>query len=116
MTFDRRVLLGLLLLAGCGDGGGMSRPVGEDGWPPKRYRDDTAVMVRFVSNVEAECHKGGLQKVEGSKVTGCARIGAGVREIIVANPCTSSVLSTEYTRSVCHEIGHINGWSGKHEK
>lgn len=93
------------------------------GLPPPEFRGEWTGTVRFVDDVKAIC---------GPDAYACTQQGF----IIMPNPCTPDVLASvgwyygdgalkmlkseyswaveEYRTTMCHEIGHANGWPGNH--
>lgn len=94
------------------------------GLPPPEFRGEWAGIVRFVDNPAEHCK---------TNAYACHRGG----EIIMPNPCTPDALARvgwvysdgslgmlraarwwgdkeEYRTTMCHEIGHANGWPGTH--
>lgn len=94
------------------------------GLPPPEFRGEWAGVVRFVDDVDTYCPSG--------KAYACWN----GREIIMPNPCTPDPVASvgwyyadgslkmlksayswsveEYRTTMCHEIGHANGWPGNH--
>lgn len=105
-------VLALGLLTGCEQE--IPKDTVYDGYPPYRFQGDVNVHVRFVSNVEAECNRAGLEKIPDTEVRGCTVTQGASSYIIVRNPCLGSY--SNYTKNLCHEIGHVNGWPGTHGK
>ena len=70
------------------------------------------VVVEFVDSgdVEMRCaERGAKMAASHAGVMSCAdRL-----MVTVANPCTSEEQSW-YTRTLCHELGHVNGWPADH--
>lgn len=108
----RAWLFVVLGLGACDPGAGGSEV--SEGPPPARFRGDTtASSVVFTSDVEKKCKAAGLKEIAGTKTNACSMVGGSVRAIIVSNPCKAS---GKYAEDLCHELGHLNGWSGKHER
>jgi hypothetical protein len=96
-------LLVLILLIG------MAAPLAGATWrdkPPGRFQYDTAALVDFTTegNVQSKC-----PMTPPKVAVGCTAGGT----IYVPNPCR---WKDPYAVLLCHEIGHVNGWSGLHEK
>lgn len=90
------------------------------GLPPPEFRGEWTGTVRFVDDVKAYC---------GENAYACAGT-----VITMPNPCTPDQLAEvgwssrsgslvmlsgrwnteEYRTTMCHEIGHANGWPGNH--
>ena len=92
------------------------------GLPPPEFRGEWTGTVRFVDDVKAFC---------GENAYACAG-----KVITMPNPCTPDQLAEvgwssrsgslvmlsegskwyteEYRTTMCHEIGHANGWPGNH--
>lgn len=77
-----------------------------DGDPPPRFQGDNAAIVVFTNpNLADTC---GLPP-KGLTFLGCRR----GKVVFVPNPCPRK--STErYAQTLCHELGHVNGWPGSH--
>lgn len=105
-------LLSLLLLVSC-DADQNTKPHGPvyDGPPPERFRGDVAVMTIYTKDPSAYCQGLGIKISEGDILEGCAYRKGEQHFIVVPNPCIKSPRGT-----VCHEIGHVNGWSVNHER
>lgn len=76
--------------------------------PPMIYQGDNGIIVLFASTavVAEEC---------GGSPLACVRRYDGVRVMLLPNPCSLAVAQTElYAAVTCHELGHVNGWSGEH--
>jgi len=76
--------------------------------PPGLYRKDKTVVVTFAKPelVQELCGRRGVPEL-----IGCAE--SLPPSMVVPNPCTHTDQS--YARTLCHELGHANGWSYKHE-
>lgn len=73
--------------------------------PPDRYMGDTVAVVIFSEQATAKtCPVGAIA---------CAGFSNGVPVIAVPNPCPLATRDL-YAAILCHEIGHLNGWSAKH--
>lgn len=84
------------------------------GPPPRNMRGDAvATKVTFSSDVEGDCYKAGLRFVLGANPNACSVIGSGRKELIVSNPCKDR---GKYAATLCHEMGHLNGWSADHSR
>lgn len=97
-----------------------------EGLPPKRFQGDVDVGVRFVANPAAECYEAGAQYLDGelkacvvetiykNKVTGEKFSNY---TMIVKNPCLFPAARNPNNPlgDYCHEIGHVNTWSERHE-
>lgn len=79
----------------------------DSGWPPVRHTGDLGVAVLFVSDPATVCG------APDRPVLACAS-----RDIIVLpNPCDRLRFEgEEFARLACHEMAHINGWSGNHPR
>lgn len=85
---------------------GLLAPLAAYALPPATYRNDKTVLVTFAKPglVTELCGQHGEPGV-----IGCAYRDA----MIVPNPCAFTDQS--YAAALCHELGHINGWSANHE-
>lgn len=77
--------------------------------PPERFRGDVNAAVHFASPEKVTELCGG--KVENKLLLGCAT--SRPPQMAVPNPC--SYPDEIYARILCHEIGHLNLWTEKHE-
>lgn len=75
--------------------------------PPERHQGDNHAAVLFVQPEQLATYCG--RPADQVRVA-CA---AG-HMIIIPNPCR--VVGELYALILCHELGHVNGWSGKHEE
>ena len=75
--------------------------------PPKQYRGDTRVQVRFTDHAEAMC---GIIKAPRGSIA-CAPIGGDL--IIAPNPCK---WRDPYAKMMCHEKAHALGWPAEHPR
>ena len=70
-------------------------------------------LIEFVrpDDVAGRCEARGLEQEVSSDeaITGCASEGW----ITVSNPCMS-LTTGWYARTLCHELGHVNGWPVNH--
>lgn len=78
---------------------------------PERHQGNRVAVVRF------EGHEGIATQCGVAKpplvLIACAGKVKGVPTIAVPNPCL--LPGDFYARLLCHELGHLNGWSGAHE-
>ena len=100
----------LLLLPSCSEGGAQSGEVAS-GLPPVRFRGDATFSVVATSDVERDCKVAGLKPVAETKTEACAIIGGKAPVVITPNPCKAT---GAYARTLCHELGHVNGWPSTH--
>jgi hypothetical protein len=78
--------------------------------PPSAYRKDATATVRFVSDVHAACATTAGALPSHLVYRGCERNGV----IVLPNPCLWPNRS-DYADLTCHELAHVDGWSGSHE-
>lgn len=71
--------------------------------PPARFQHDQNVDVFFTndSGITSNCPEGSYS---------CAND----KIIFLPNPCT--IKGDWFAAVVCHELGHVNGWTQEHEK
>lgn len=83
-----------------------------DGSPPKRYRHDTWARIHVASpeTVTRMCDDG-RKPPNGWYVEAC-QIGDSF-DLWLPNPCP---VHEEYAQTLCHELGHINGWPDSHPR
>jgi hypothetical protein len=96
-------MIGLLLLASAWGPG----TVNFDGWPPRRFRQDSAAQVSFVqpSLVGYACRD------PDPLLEACQWDD----RIVLPNPCTFPA-TDDYARLACHELAHRNGWPVDHPR
>ena len=80
------------------------------GMPPERYQGDGVAVVLFVSDVREYCN---TNTPAGYVLIACAKKIDGVPVIVMPNPCPIGDIDF-YARVACHELGHVNGWPGRH--
>jgi hypothetical protein len=88
-------------------------PTMNSGLPPERFRANSAAFIIFTdrAGIEAACGKA----QPGYVIIACKREIDGTPVIIMPNACPMG--QTEiYARILCHESGHVQGWSGAHEE
>lgn len=75
------------------------------GLPPVRFQGDNRLgNIVFVSDITTKCG----QPPKGYRFLGCV-----IDKIIyITNPCHSE---GKYAMTLCHELGHVNGWTREHE-
>lgn len=84
--------------------------------PPARYRGPAVVTLQIVST-QAELDYICGKAPEGKRRIGCAK-GSGLlepRTVTLGEPCPHGAKGEVYGRWLCHELGHVKGWSGQHE-
>lgn len=81
------------------------------GMPPERYQGEGAAVVMFADNVEAYCP---ASIPDGYVLLGCAFEYEGAPVLVLPNPCPLGDAEM-FARIACHELGHRNGWTGRHE-
>lgn len=88
--------------------------------PPVEYTNGTTVEVSFV-NTQAEMNeicgpRVGIDPIMAKmNYVGCAinpAYSGKTKRMWVSNPCNYP--EDRYARSLCHEMGHTNGWPGDH--
>ena len=108
----KRVMILAIALSttSCGE---PKAPSGEvaSGMPPARFRGAAEFQLKASADVGLDCKKAGLKPVDGTKTEACAVIGGPVPVVIISNPCKSP---GHYARTLCHELGHVNGWPATH--
>ena len=84
-----------------------------NGMPPERFRGDSIALVIFTD-------RAGIDKMcgvapPGHYIIACKRtLENGAPIVIMPNPCPLGEVEF-YAKIMCHENGHVNGWSGEHE-
>jgi hypothetical protein len=82
--------------------------------PPVRYRGDATITIEFLGldDVNKYCASGSkkiMKPVCGYRFYGCQH----GNKLYMPHPCVYPE-TNPYTRLLCHEIGHHNGWPGTH--
>ena len=80
--------------------------------PPPKYWGNTVTVVAFVDpdDIPKRC---GAPKALACTLE--AKYPGGPREIVYPNPCWLKAGHVEYIGgTLCHELGHVNGWPGTH--
>lgn len=79
--------------------------------PPERFQFDNAAVAIFTSDVSQIC--GTLP--DGYRIIACVqRTKDGTPIMVLPNPCMFP--TEQFGHIVCHELGHRNGWGGRHEE
>lgn len=81
-----------------------------DGRPPDRFQAPTRTKLQTVVDVQASCarhHRHPLP--DGAVIFACTYRGV----VTMPNPCDFP--AERFAALLCHELGHVNGWSGNHE-
>jgi hypothetical protein len=101
-------LTALAVILAVAAGSALARPPSliDDGPPPVRYMSDTVATVTFATDINARC--GAAPK--GYTKLACAGVSAGW--MVLPNACAYPTES--YAQTVCHEMGHVNGWPETH--
>jgi hypothetical protein len=73
--------------------------------PPLKYRGDISTTVAFVNDLNKACGEPPKDK----RWLGCRRGGI----VYMPNPCPTGQVE-EYAKIMCHEMGHVNGWTRDH--
>jgi hypothetical protein len=76
-----------------------------DGPPPERFKGNNTLILTFHSDLKEACG----EPPKGKRFLGCAR---GNR-VAMPNPC--GIPNEQFARIMCHELGHVNGWTADHE-
>lgn len=97
-------MIALLIAAFVGHGS-----VWYDGPPPARYQHDTWARIHFASPAKVTRICSDRKPPKGWYVDAC-QIGDSF-DLWLANPCP---IHEEYAQTLCHELGHIEGWSANH--
>ena len=84
-----------------------------DGRPPERFTQGATVSVEFrdQAGIDVECQALFGQPPAGAKTNACFT----GRKVIMPNPCSFPKTDT-YAHLLCHELGHVNGWTAAHQK
>ena len=82
-----------------------------DALPPDVFRRNASfsLELRDQAGIESTCNAFFGPAPEGFEIGGC-QTG---RRIIAPNPCLYAQTES-YARLLCHELGHLNGWSAMH--
>lgn len=84
------------------------------GMPPERFRGNAASVVVFTdrAGIEAICGKSEPPNI----MLACRRaFPNGTPLVVMPNPCLLGE-SEFFAKIMCHEMGHVNGWTGNHEE
>jgi hypothetical protein len=86
----------------------------DSGMPPVRFQGNNAAVTVFTDRAGIEEYCGKAQP--GYVIVACRREHEnGTSFIFMPNPCVIGDKEI-YSRVMCHELGHANGWTGEHEK
>ena len=82
-----------------------------NGRPPERFQQNATVTleVQDQAGIDRICHPLFGRPPAGRKTDAC-QTG---RRVIAPNPCNFP--KEAYARLLCHELGHANGWSRRHD-
>jgi hypothetical protein len=81
--------------------------------PPIRFQGNNISVVHFTD--QDGIHKYCGKPEKGYTMVACRRqTNEGVSVLFMPNPCPTGGLEW-YAKIACHELGHVNGWSGNHE-
>jgi len=102
-------------LAGCGPV--MDATEWSDAMPPQRFRGDGVATVFFLSraDVTSIC-SAGRSPPAGGVVLACSTRKDGRRIVVMPNPCPAGEAGDYWAQIMCHENGHLEGWTGQHEE
>ena len=83
-----------------------------DAKPPARFQGPTTVTLQVTdqAGIDRACHPLFGKPPAGMKTDACQ---FGDR-VVLPDPCTFPA-SDRYAAILCHELGHANGWSSRHE-
>ena len=84
-----------------------------DGLPPERFRANGMALVVFTdrAGIDAAC---GVAQPPIRIIACTRRLSNGAPVVFMPNACELG--ATEfYAKIMCHEAGHVQGWSGNHE-
>jgi hypothetical protein len=84
-----------------------------DGMPPVRFQGSTAAVVIFTdrAGIDSAC---GIAP-PGYRIIACTRTMNATPVVFMPNACPFGD-SEFYARIMCHEAGHVQGWTGMHEQ
>lgn len=88
----------------------LARGLVFDGLPPDRLQGNNRTRIRFFDTLDVE-EACGVPSPDKTFL-GCVRGPVHKPIIYMPNPCRRS---GEYARVLCHELGHVNGWTKYHE-
>lgn len=100
----------------------LSAPVGyvlplvrETSMPPVARRGDARAVVEFIDPRAVGSACVGAQVVVGTygAPLGCTLMWPGRPTVVVPNPCAFPW--DDYAALLCHELGHVNGWTHARE-
>ena len=83
-----------------------------DAAPPDRFTKNAVITLELKdqAGIDAECQWRYGTPPAGMQTNGCAFDAT----VVAPNPCEFA-RSERYARLLCHELGHVNGWSSGHE-
>lgn len=84
-------------------------PLSDYTLPPMEHQRDNTVLVTFAKPtlVQELCGRRGVPEL-----IGCGDLLPP--SMVVPNPCVH--IDQSYARTLCHELGHANGWTYQHEE
>ena len=84
-----------------------------DAEPPARFQGPTTVILQVTDQrgIDRICHPLFGKPPEGMRTDACQ---TGER-VVMPDPCTFPK-TDRYAAILCHELGHANGWSSRHER
>lgn len=85
-----------------------------DDWPPERfqYAPQQKIELTVVDTQAAIDNLCGRAEI-GRKVACTKTWPLTTAKVIMPSPCTFK--DEEYAKILCHELAHVNGWTGMHE-
>lgn len=89
--------------------------VRETGAPPVARRGDVRAVVEFIDPRAVASACVGAQVVVGTygEALACTKMWPGRATVVAPNPCAFPW--DDYAALLCHELGHVNGWTHERE-
>lgn len=84
----------------------------DSSWPPERFQQDyTGTLdLSFATDMVPSCGTA----PPGYHYLACTATDDSA--IALPNACQPEYRGEQYAKIVCHEMAHLNGWSGEHER
>ena len=86
--------------------------------PPLRFQENNGAHIVFATpdQLALRCKDRHHESKETRVARACADRVGGEWVIFAPNPCVVPQVWGEYAGWLCHELGHVNGWTEAHEQ